>query len=739
MTEPKTNQTGTVTPAQTRRMQGVFFDLLFGENEGYVFVCHGTPSGDRNTDWHDEAFMWPKEKNKMLKHIEDLTQGHNMYFCSQLFSRPKRIKDNVTVCPNLWADLDTCPPDIVEPKIPIVLESSPGRYQAFWPLKDGPIPGPLAEDYCHRLHHKYADNGADLSGWDLTQVLRVPFTLNYKSKYGDPSVVKVLTSSEVKVPSALFDALPVVPGKSFEKTDLPATVRTYKEVLDEFSAKLSDEYFMLHDTIPETGTDWSKRLWRLMLVAFEAGMKPEDVYVAARTSQVDKFARNQLPPTHLWYDVKRAESTAKIPQMYADRRKFDFPQLVDEDEVEPLGFVFDYIEWASEQSDAARAYHEVSAFIMLSAVLAGSLRMPLANIGELVPNLWALIVADTTLTRKTTAMKTAMDIIQEVDPDVMLATDGSIEGMMQALSTRPSRPSIFLRDEFSGFMESVTKKDYMAGTLESLTKLYDGDHLRRVLAKSVIDVRDPVVLVFGGGIKNKLQGLLNEKHVTSGFIPRFLIVSAESNITKMKPLSRRGVVDQSKRDEFIKYLGELRNTYHSERPVTIAGVTKLQMQHIYADITDEALDFYNQCERQLVTLGYNAADRDIYMPVMDRMSKNMLKMSMLIAATRQEPNEEFQILVELDDVKVAALYIQRWAPHMIELLQNLGNNSSEQVLQKVLNAIIKFPGINRGTVMRNGRIQAWEMENIERTLTQRGQISVRKQGKGILYYPIADQ
>ena len=734
-----TNQTGTVTPAQTRRMQGVFFDLVFGDNEGYIFVCHGVPSGDRNIDWHDEPFYWPRDKNRMLKYIEDFTSGHNMYFCSQLFSRPRRIKDNVTVCPNLWADLDTCPPDIVDPKIPIVLESSPGRYQAFWPLSDGPIPGPVAEDYCHRLHHKYADNGADVSGWDLTQVLRVPFTYNYKTKYGSPSVVKVLTSSDVKIPSALFDALPQVAGKSFDKTDLPKEVRTYEDILDEFVSKLSDEYFILHDTIPETGIDWSKRLWRLMLVAFEAGMKAEDVYVAARTSQVDKFARNKLPPTHLWYDVKRAESTAKIPQLYADRRKFDFPQLVDEDKVKPLGFVRDYIKWASEQSDAAKAYHEVSAFVMLSSVLAGSLRLPLANIGELVPNLWALIVADTTLTRKTTAMKTAMDIIRDVDPEVVLATDGSIEGMMQALSLRPNKPSIFYRDEFSGFMEIVTKKDYMAGMLESLTKLYDGEHLRRVLAKSTIDVRDPVMLVFGGGIKNKLMALMNEKHVTSGFIPRFLVVSAESDITKMKPLARRGVVDQTRRDEFVKYLGDLKNKYHSERAVVIAGTTKLEMQHIFCDITDEALDFYNQCEVTLVTLGFKSADKDIYMPVMDRMSKNMLKMSMLIAATRQEPNAEFQIVIELDDVKVAALYIQRWAPHMIQLLQNLGMNSTEQALQKVLESVVKFPGINRGVIMRNRGIQAWEMDNIERTLIQRNQLSVRKQGKGMLYYPIADQ
>src|SRR6201999_3023795 len=98
-----------------------------------------------------------------------------------------------------------------------------------------------------------------------------------------------------------------------------------------------------------------------------------------------------------------------------------------------------------------------------------------------VPNLWFMILGDTTLTRKTTAMDLAVDLLMDVDPDVILATDGSIEGLMQGLSTRPKRPSIFLRDEFSGLLEMMTKWDYYAGMAEVLTKLYDGKMQKRIL------------------------------------------------------------------------------------------------------------------------------------------------------------------------------------------------------------------------------------------------------------------
>jgi len=84
-----------------------------------------------------------------------------------------------------------------------------------------------------------------------------------------------------------------------------------------------------------------------------------------------------------------------------------------------------------------------------------------------------MILGTTTVTRKTSSMDLAMELIMDVDDEIVLATDGSIEGLLTSLSTRPGRPSIFLRDEFSGLLDQMTKKDYLSGMAELLTKLYD--------------------------------------------------------------------------------------------------------------------------------------------------------------------------------------------------------------------------------------------------------------------------
>src|SRR5579862_7181105 len=102
--------------------------------------------------------------------------------------------------------------------------------------------------------------------------------------------------------------------------------------------------------------------------------------------------------------------------------------------------------------------------------MSGSIQLP-TSYGLIIPNLWFLLLADTTLTRKSTALDLAVDMLTEVDPSLIMATDGSIEGMFTALSLRPGQPSIFLRDEFSGLIEMMTKRDYYAGMGEALTKM----------------------------------------------------------------------------------------------------------------------------------------------------------------------------------------------------------------------------------------------------------------------------
>src|SRR5215467_3279996 len=96
----------------------------------------------------------------------------DMYFCPHLFDKPLRRKEHSVLPKLLWADLDEADPRKCSVKPSVAIESSPGRYVGLWYLD-----GEMTEDLNKRLTYYV---GADHGGWDLTQVLRVPGTINYK-------------------------------------------------------------------------------------------------------------------------------------------------------------------------------------------------------------------------------------------------------------------------------------------------------------------------------------------------------------------------------------------------------------------------------------------------------------------------------------------------------------------------------------------------------------------------------
>src|SRR5690606_4046176 len=144
---------------------------------------------------HENYFMYPDELPRLIEHCETFSLDNDVYFCPQLLGSRKRKKDNVQTCPTLWGDLDTASPAVMLVEPSVVVESSPKRYQAYWVL-DKPIPAEQAEELCKKIAYYHEEDGADKSGWDLTQLLRVPFTPNFK--YEDTPTVTIITANQKK-------------------------------------------------------------------------------------------------------------------------------------------------------------------------------------------------------------------------------------------------------------------------------------------------------------------------------------------------------------------------------------------------------------------------------------------------------------------------------------------------------------------------------------------------------------
>lgn len=711
-----------------------FIRLAFGDNEGYVCIAYGTKDGKK---FREEFFRYPQEVPLMLDLVNKVYQGHNVWISPMLYDSKARKKENVSCTPCSWSDLDFCEPEVLLLKPTTILESSPGRYQALW-IYERPIDPDDAENISQRICYKHADDGADRSGWPLSKLLRMPYTYNYK--YASAPAVVILDINRRRYRLEDFqEDYPQVAG--FEYLDVPmpeaSDLPDGEDLLEKERLKISPIIWRLYQEEKPLHESWSESLWKLEMMLFEAGFRREQVFAIVRNAKCNKYEKKQMAETLLWKEVCRAEAkneqniNAIAPKDYKEE-----PLVTDEErrQVEQEDtFIERYITWARSLGDAAPQYHQAGAFTALSSILAGNVQLP-TSFGILKPNLWYMILADTTLTRKSTAMDIAMDLVEEVDPEALMATDGSIEGLLTALSTRPGRPSVFLRDEFSGLLEMMTKKDYYAGMPELLTKLYDGKMQKRILRKETIDVRDPCLILFAGGIKNKITSLLSFEHVSSGFMPRFVFITAESDIARVKPLGPPSDWTDSNREAIRNELQDLADYYKASTTMVVKkmNIEFVEQKKWGAKLTPEAWHRYNTLETQMLDVGIHSQRPEIMTPVYDRLSKSILKASVLLAASRQR---EETIVVEESDIVRAAAYGENWRMYAREVMDNVGKGQAERQLDNIYNAVVRRPGVTRSYIMQSYHLNARDTTQILETLEQRNLITRQRSGKGETLWP----
>lgn len=723
-----------------------FFKLAFGKIQGYLCVAFIHPE---TREFTEKFFPYPMALKEVADTIRQRIDHENVYFCPQLFNNRVRQKGNVKAVTCAWADLDTCHPDqlLVQPSV--VIESSPNRWQALWFLEKE-IEPQAAELLSRKIAYFHKKDGADLSGWDLTQLLRVPGTKNFK--YPDtPTVAITEVADDASKANAYalvdFKVYPeyqqYVVGEGTGDDPVPDTTSlenggTPLELMNTYREHLNPLAFMMWEEMPEDNR-WSDNLRALEMFLFEAGLPRAAVYYIVKDSACNKYRRDGRPDEHLWRDVCRAHQH-HVNNIYAstenpERMK---PLLTEEERKSIMGretFVEKYIAWASEMSDAAKAYHQAGAFVMLSTLLCGNVVLP-TSFGTMIPNLWFMILGSTTITRKSTSMDMAMDMLEEVDDEAVLATDGTIEGMMGILSTRGGRPSVFLRDEFSGMLDSMIKKDYMAGMPEMLTKLYDGKMMKRVLKKEIIQVRDPRLIMYTGGIKSKITQTLTLEHVSSGFMPRFIFITAESDVARIKPLGPPEDVSTMVRDSLINDLRAIKDHYQASVPMVIGEsevVLPVNVEH-KAILSKEAWIRYNKLEMDLVKAGMDSDIPVVLTPVGDRLAKSILKAAVLIAASRQFRTDH-KIAVTLEDMLHAIRYGETWKQHAEDVISRVGISGEERIIDGIIEDIKNsgVVGVTRSTILRKYKLSARQGKEILDTIVQRGIVHIRLEGRHQAY------
>lgn len=713
--------------------------------EGYVCIANA-PRDNPRRGFRQKFFHWPVQRQELLTYVDLKARDSNLWYSVNLFDKPERLKEYAQPHNIVWADLDTCSPTKITPAPSLVIISSPGRFQALWKV-DQNLPPDVAEDYSKRIAYLYRNDGADPTGWDLTQLLRVPFSKNLKYEDSPEIIVgrDILTEPYSVMQFEELEMAPVT-EEEVEDEDMPELHKLPdpEKVIYKYQSYINRSLVELIEVEPDTNHDWSARMWKLLNLGFEAGMEKEEIFSLAIVAKCNKYKRDRRPMRYLWREVLKAHIVQqKISGMTEHWEPLLMPELVEVGSTTTT-FIDDYFEWASTATDAVPEFHRLTGAIMLSAVLADAIRIPTSYATHgIAPNLWGLVLGDSTLTRKTTAMEMAKSIIYEVDKDLLLASDGSAEGLLTGLSERPHRTSVFHKDEVSGFFESINSKQYLSGMKETLTELYDcPPHYARLLRKEIITVNSPVFIFFGGGITDQVFSALSEQYVLSGFLPRFLVVIGSADIDRLRMTGPPIPSELEKRQKIVNRLVDARARFFplgQHGTIKVAG-TELKMDglppsHINAKLTGDAWKRYGEMESHMVLTANDSYYSGLALPTFERLSRSILKLSSLLAAMEQDPTGgEFTVTEQ--DVVNAAGYVQAWGRHSIEVIVNAGITQNMRLVGRAKSAIERKPGILSSNLMRLLHLSSREMKDLIQTLEDRGEVEVKRQGRGAALWPI---
>ena len=271
-----------------------FFKVIWGEVEGFVYL----PTLNRQTnDWRKVFFRWPINEKDIVQHVlSGSAQGLDVYYSPVLYkgeapNKPGRpIKSNVLGSNVIWAEFDGASEDYLkltsqngdrEAGSPVsgphsavpgpsvrVQSSNDGHEHVYWRLDDFVTDVQWIEDKNRSITYSFR---SDTSGWDATQILRPPFTTNYK-RDRPVTIIKDDGPSYNRDTFAPLVPPPVLVNESIVIEDLPSV----EDVIAKY--RWDKEHFnMFRSPTIEEGKR-SAALMRMGYFCIEAGMTNTEAY-----------------------------------------------------------------------------------------------------------------------------------------------------------------------------------------------------------------------------------------------------------------------------------------------------------------------------------------------------------------------------------------------------------------------------------------------------------------------------
>jgi hypothetical protein len=517
---------------------------IFGEELGLLQVWTGVrgPEGEISPNTiRFEHFNYPRAMQTAAQWAhEKAEEGREVYFCAHLLTRPRRVKENAAAVLTLWGELDGAevPNGSLRPSA--IVESSPGHYHVYWRLTD-PISPEMAEQLNKRLAHEI---GADPSGFDLSQLLRIPDTVNHK--YPDHPRVRVLDIEDSRTysPAELDALLPELVEPKAEEHEADESEEEPPVVLDPEALKVwRGEKPKLKD---DGAINRSASLVKIGRILYDAGANRSVILAALRERDIALGWRCYTDRSdagkryaEIFEELKKNGRNSRVSIAFGSRKEKK-PELPKMEEAAYRGLFGSIVELVEPHTEADPVAVLASALVAVGNALG---RGPFVQVGATQhhTNLFVGIVGDTATSRKgsswdpvenimhgsdrrwceqriASGLSSGEGLIAEVrDPVEVPGKDGKMEVVDQGVS---DKRLLVQEGELAQALKVMLRQ---GNTLSpTLRNAWDGKSLRTLVRHSPLRATKPHVSILGHITKAELVRHLTEIEMANGLANRFL-------------------------------------------------------------------------------------------------------------------------------------------------------------------------------------------------------------------------
>ena len=391
-------------------------------------------------------------------------------------------------------------------------------------------------------------------------------------------------------------------------------------------------------------------------------------------------------------------------------------------------FIYRYIQYCINQTDAPAEFHEFYAFSLLGIASYGIFAPKPGSKMGMQLNIYGIMLGSSAIARKSTSMDIAKTLLEDAMKYKFGESDDfTPEGLLEALERHDGRPMVVYMDEFTLLLDKMIRQ-FMGGIKPILLKLYaNRSHTytrtsKGTGAKKKVDevhVKH-AHLNLVGNVTPVVTERFREADLLDGFLGRFLLVAPKG---KPPPMKFRATKNMHEHIDLVEHLAAVFQACQN----CAAWADENHKETI--EVSDDAVEMHYEFQQEIENKAESGKFSESEFTVIQRMPEHAMKFACLIALSEVDlvSLSHGPLFVTVDHMEKAITIMKKYIEYSIDFCDGMGQGYIESRITVVMNHLRKSPSnaCSKRALMKKFKILKHDMDKIEATVVARGDVLPR--------------